>query len=483
MDPCHLEAYIYGFWFLVLFQYVPATSGGSFIRIIQPQWPIWSSARDTRSRAIVNAARLSLGSEPDGLARGVYVDLAVVIIRTMPRKKLPRRSRGLYSPLQLAGKSLQWFFENFLVDHPALEPSFIRVVALMAPVLVELKLGAPRHAPDLPTYYNELSGLIQDAERQAEKQALALYASWRFRFQQYGFSIAGAGEDFSVCRTTRSWANKDLPQRLNGLAGDFEKDDDDDDEEQPNPPPNPNSSSAAQSKQEKARNTLIDSYTLVAPSYIDARREEIDQLCDDAEDEDDEESEDRDDVHASGVPRSDFTRIDEARRAAEDALRMRARAQRLHQDFDAKVEVLKNEIRAGRSGPRVQRSMAEAEQQLANHLANYREAVASCRTAMTDLVSILKPTQNDTLRPFSEADINLYHRFTFAASDSRSFYETRTPEDFFSGQENTVWSGVLHLGTQLAEDYLRYIEGQVRQWELEEIQRRSHVYFPSYDTQ
>ncbi|KAF7332655.1 hypothetical protein MKEN_00148300 [Mycena kentingensis (nom. inval.)] len=212
MDPRHLEAYIYGFWTMLLCNPLGGNWTG-LIRILQPQWPIWSSTKDL-SKRLADTSFLSTVTTPDKDARGKYVDFAIVIVQTAPRlDPLPHFIR-IYLHYGIAGMTLNAFFDHFLPNNLHLQPSLLRVVGLLAPIMLELKLGPPRHAVDLWCFHLTLSNLFSEGQEQAEQQALSLWASWRFRGQVSLISVAVSGDYMRLRRSTRKRGVATLKQEI-----------------------------------------------------------------------------------------------------------------------------------------------------------------------------------------------------------------------------------------------------------------------------
>nr|GAT43569.1 predicted protein [Mycena chlorophos] len=469
MDPRHLETYIYGFWAMALFGYASSRQT-NLIRLIQSQFPIWSSQRDLATRNLLNNGGISAATQPDGTARGVFVDLAVIIPITEPRKKLKKRTRGLWPTAGLAGKSLDWFYANVVARFPALEPAFLRVIGLLAPLLIELKRGPPRHASSLSGFYLRLCQLLEAAKEQVEKQAMALYGSWRYRSQDHVFVIAASGDYFVVGRVQRSWANfRDVPD-----DGDVDGDVGDDvasDQSDGIVPVGPLDGSSQSRRDQASAAAELAAFERCRPADIQASMARIDALCEDFESE----SETDDECDEFGAPIDDtYTEIEELRLKAKAQEAKCRKAARALAEFDSDAGTNRRSARPATTTSRSQQKM-----KLQVKLEDAEEDFAQ---AARNFARLLKPVLNDTLGPFQVEDLELYHRSQ--ANLDAFFYETRSPQDLFADQVQLdgplEWSGVLRLGTALADEYLQFIDEDVKQLEDEELQRRKEVKFPDY---
>ncbi|KAF7294169.1 hypothetical protein HMN09_01145300 [Mycena chlorophos] len=426
MDPRHLEAYAYGFWAMLLFGYASSRQV-NVIRLVQTQFPIWSSPRDMATRTLLNNGGVSAATQPDGTARGVFVDLAVVIPITEPRKTLKRRTNGLWPTANLAGKSLDWFYTNVVAKVPALEPTFVRVVGLKAPLLVELKRGPPRHASSLFSFYWRLWQLLKVAKRQAEKQAVALFGSWRYRRQDRVFIVAGSGDYFAVAQPVRAWANlRDIPANSPVDSGDAASDgqveaaDDESDSDDISDDASASTPSSIGTKSRRdryhAQRSLL-AYENCRPADIQANMAQIDILCEGLEAES--EPEDGYDEYGAAI---------DATHHEVEVLRRKAKTQEAN--FNKAAQALSafasgSNRRSARPGPQ-----SNSTQQQTN-LENKRDdAEVGFGQAARSFALVVKPVLNDTLGPFRTDDVELYHR-SEAGLDS-SFYETRSPQELFN---------------------------------------------------
>ncbi|KAF7332641.1 hypothetical protein MKEN_00146900 [Mycena kentingensis (nom. inval.)] len=461
MNPRHLEVQEYGHWIAKLQSFAPV--GKSLIRNIHPQHGIWSSEPDTtrNTNNLLNISAISNNTTPDGAARGCYVDIAAVIPLPAPRKKLPRRSRGLCPPSDFVGKTVQWFFDSVLAVRSYIEPSFLRIIGLLAPLLVELKLGAPRNAPDMETYHGKLSSLLSSAQTQGLKQALALFGSWRFRYQGSVILIAGAGDDFTVCRVTRGWG------RRRRLKAPEEREEEGAEKEEVLP------SAAASAAQAK-----LNEYDARPPVDIDENMKEIDDYVDQLEDysESEVDSDDSDEeLHPTGLTKARYKEVQPLRTDALAKYRVAKRARKdriqfaaqLH-EYGGRAQRTRNVVMADGGQERLE-ALEQAEQDAAEEFESAAQALARA----------LPPVRHDTLRAFPAADMDIYHRSLDLDADD-PFYEKRTAEEFFKGNGDTPWSRVLHVGSKEADDFFRYIERDIRRCEAKERERRRGLVFPSY---
>ncbi|KAJ7841288.1 hypothetical protein B0H13DRAFT_2210107 [Mycena leptocephala] len=145
----------------------------------------------------------------DGDAKGVYVDIAILLPISEPR--FPE-DLGELGP-QVAGKSLAYFF-NEILPHliPGISPRCVRVIGFEAPVLGELKKLPPRHAMRVGSFHSSLTRLLNEATLQAEAQATCLFCSSRFGTQDEVLLLAGAGDYYQIRRVSREWSWTKLPE-------------------------------------------------------------------------------------------------------------------------------------------------------------------------------------------------------------------------------------------------------------------------------
>ncbi|KAF7302238.1 hypothetical protein MIND_00790800 [Mycena indigotica] len=575
MDPRHLEAYIYGFWTMLLLRHI--SHERHVIRLLQPQWPIWSS-QDDNDKRMLDMSLLSTKTTPDGGARGVYVDLAIVIVQTEPRWKVLRYAQGVISVAKLAGQTLGWFFENLyaMPMFAAFEPAFLRVVGLRAPILLELKLGPPRHSLCMADFHRKLTALLQAAKRQAEKQARALYASWRFIGQEFVITVAVAGEYMTMRRWTRKWGRRTILQnirsandlvRLRGIhpppgegellelfaSNEHPANSETDSnrstspfqipaqsdsvplagnqprsvtvkglrwaDEEPNdgdfvPETASQSSESGTSDSEAAEyhsdagsgesdgdidetdhtvEELIEMYQAKLSEYdfrptgiLDRHRERIARYCERLDELEVEANDDAEVLNKSGLPKSRMSEIRKLRGEAQTTFEARNAARDAYYDYGTLIaETLATQ--AGDSGGVKTRFRKKHETILENHearlaayLEEYNAAQAAFRTAARTLGASMPPTQGGLSPPFSDDDLDIYNHSLTASPGDVPFFEKNDPARFFAGEEDTAWTGVIRLGSDLAEKYLQYIEDVVREFEDEELERRSKVKFPQY---
>nr|GAT46525.1 predicted protein [Mycena chlorophos] len=454
-DPRHMEVYTYGFWTMVLFG-LAASRQTNLIRLIQPQWPIHISPRDA---AILTNPGISARTQPDGSARGVFVDLAVSIVVTKPRVELKKRSAGDCPPKSFAARTLEWLFTNQLPKFPSLEPSFLKVWGLLAPLLLELKRGPPRHARNLFIFYKYLCRLLELAKRQAEKQALTLYGSGRYRYQTRLFAIAGAGDYFYMAEITRSWA-----ESQNAPDDDDDGNEDEASVEDDSPPSLPQPGGQASPRDEAMRK--LQKYEGCRPSEIAKHRETIDKLWNIVV----EEVKNDDQYSQDGTRLSLLSALATLRSTAKQAETTFLDAAQRLEDFENAEDPHR---RSGRLHEQEKKKLKDARNAA-------RSAFVRAASALADQVA---PIQEDTLVPFLEDDIELYHRSKQPEDTGTSFYETLSPAEFFSSQVQAdgelKWSGVLRLGTSLADQYLEFANKYVEQLEDEEMKRRRNVRFPA----
>ncbi|KAJ7257527.1 hypothetical protein B0H12DRAFT_1111068 [Mycena haematopus] len=157
----------------------------------------------------------------DGDAKGVCVDIAILLPITEPR--FPE-DLGELGP-RVAGKTLAYFFNEILPALiPRISPRCVRVIGFETPVLGELKKLPPRHAMRIGSFHSSLIRLLNEAALQAEAQATCLFCSSRFGTQDEVLLLAGAGDYYQIRRVSREWSWTKLPENekftsdtLNGL--------------------------------------------------------------------------------------------------------------------------------------------------------------------------------------------------------------------------------------------------------------------------
>ncbi|KAJ7764564.1 hypothetical protein DFH07DRAFT_811647 [Mycena maculata] len=202
-DPRRLEHYNYTYW--------TAEAAAFLVRghlkhcLVAPQLPIYVSPKESVSAD----ADTSRQTAADGDAKGVCVDIAILLPITEPR--FPE-DLGELGP-RVAGKSLAYFF-NKILPHlmPGISPRCVRVIGLEAPVLGELKKLPPRHAMRIGSFRFSLIRLLNEATLQAEAQATCLFCSSRFGTQDEVLLLAGAGDCYQIRRVSREWSWTKLPQ-------------------------------------------------------------------------------------------------------------------------------------------------------------------------------------------------------------------------------------------------------------------------------
>ncbi|KAF8189261.1 hypothetical protein K438DRAFT_1833212 [Mycena galopus ATCC 62051] len=202
-DPRRLEHYNYTYW--------TAEAAAFLVRghlrhcLVAPQLPIYVSPKESMS----SDADTSRQTAADSDAKGVYVDIAILLPITEPR--FPE-DLGELGP-RVAGKSLAYFF-NEILPHliPGISPRCIRVIGFEAPVLGELKKLPPRHAMRIGPFHSSLTRLLNEATLQAEAQATCLFCSSRFGTQDEVLLLAGAGDRYQIRRVSRQWSWTKLPE-------------------------------------------------------------------------------------------------------------------------------------------------------------------------------------------------------------------------------------------------------------------------------
>ncbi|KAJ7241741.1 hypothetical protein C8J57DRAFT_1726509 [Mycena rebaudengoi] len=161
---------------------------GKDVLLICPQFPVYVSVRDADP-----ARRITM---PDRLAKGVYVDHAVLLPRLSPRSALP------------AGSSLQ---QELLKALSTLDSSAwrrIRVDGLEVPILEEKKRSPTRHPADLEHYLEDIEERLRAARKQVATQCVLLFSSPRFSTQNTVILLATAGPFYQVSVASRELGDK-----------------------------------------------------------------------------------------------------------------------------------------------------------------------------------------------------------------------------------------------------------------------------------
>ncbi|KAJ7234305.1 hypothetical protein B0H12DRAFT_162240 [Mycena haematopus] len=95
---------------------------------------------------------------------------------------------------------------------------------------------------------------------------------------------------------------------------------------------------------------------------------------------------------------------------------------------------------------------------------------------LADVLNVSPSTDRTTPR-FSHDALNDLHRIT---TDGDLFFESEDPEKYFSvdsEDEPLAWSRVLHLGSDLSNQYMTRIQAFIRTFEEREAERRNNVFF------
>ncbi|KAF7374668.1 hypothetical protein MSAN_00351800 [Mycena sanguinolenta] len=204
-DPRRLEHYNYTYWTGDLVSIL--IHGQLKNCLIAPQFPVYVSPKEPSDPDDSFGSGLTVA---DSEAQGVCVDIAIVTPIVQPRQD-PEEWGALAQ--HVAGKSLAHFFEEILPQHlPRLSPRFLWVSGFEAPLLVELKPLAKRHADDIEVFHRSATGLLTEGALQGEAQALCLFCSSRFATQDVAIIVCGAGDLWRVRKVTRSWAKWKLIQ-------------------------------------------------------------------------------------------------------------------------------------------------------------------------------------------------------------------------------------------------------------------------------
>ncbi|KAJ7644508.1 hypothetical protein FB45DRAFT_1116007 [Roridomyces roridus] len=207
-NPRRLEHYNYTYWtgdlVSLLFR------GGLKNFLVAPQFPMYVSPKE-RELDAPPSFDSSMITEADADARGVYVDIAIVMPILQPRLGASvKEDWGTLAP-KIANQSMASFFTNILPTRlGSLSPRCVSVPGFIAPVVVELKRLPVRSAKNVDEYCTNLAGLLMSGKGQAEEQAICLFSSARFATQDDVFIVAGAGEYYQICWVTRRWAWKKL---------------------------------------------------------------------------------------------------------------------------------------------------------------------------------------------------------------------------------------------------------------------------------
>jgi hypothetical protein len=162
-----------------------------------------------------NAGNISLDTIPDNKARGVYVDLSILL------------PRAVYSD----GSSTVWNLQSFLsrVSHISKMHREVRIESLDVSLLLELKRPPPRHLGSVLSLLRQVIKSLRNGQHQAMQQAHCLFSSPKYAKQKSVMLIAATGEWWTFSQRSR----KDF--RYHGafempLGGPPDDDDEPDDE-------------------------------------------------------------------------------------------------------------------------------------------------------------------------------------------------------------------------------------------------------------
>lgn len=189
IDPRHLEHYTYPSWTTTAAMFIlrhALPNGSSFI--VAPQFPIYTSPRDLLNHILgtmpdpnvsvdpdlSDVINISTVTVPDKTARSVFVDVAIMTPVPVPR-------RGLKLKVKPQHQKPTSVYD--VLSNKALNPRYLDVDELLAPILIELKPGPTRHPKDLDTFLTAVMFRLRAAQQQATEQSFCLFASWRFASQ------------------------------------------------------------------------------------------------------------------------------------------------------------------------------------------------------------------------------------------------------------------------------------------------------------
>lgn len=174
-----------------------------------PQCEVYNSDLDMRN-SLAGAADnpdVSLTTQADSSARGVKIDLAVVLHHPYVHVDSPN--------LPLDGKTSTTINELFEYicdpDNPGggvFDPtkySVLRIAQTDLVLYIEIKPPVSRRG-DLPTYLRNVHRGVRDATEDADQQFSCAMLSWRYSHCESAWLLGGAGDVFSLRRAIRHGA-------------------------------------------------------------------------------------------------------------------------------------------------------------------------------------------------------------------------------------------------------------------------------------
>ena len=137
-----------------------------------------------------NTGNISLDTIPDNKARGVYVDLSILL------------PRAVYSD----GPSTVWQnLQSFLsrVSHISTTHREVRIESLDVSLLLELKRPPSRHLGSVLSLLRQVIKSLRNGQQQAMQQAHCLFSSPKYAKQKSVMLIAAAGEWWTFYQLSR----------------------------------------------------------------------------------------------------------------------------------------------------------------------------------------------------------------------------------------------------------------------------------------
>jgi len=166
-------------------------AGAEDVFLICPQFPVYISPRDAEPDPDVTL--------PDSRAKGVYVDVTLLLVRGSQTKgnlKLSEAFRRAYN------------LRNHDLHH------FLDITVLEVPLLEEKKRAPTRHPRDLEAHVNSIWNALAAAQSQVVTQAKILFSSPRFAAQDLVVLVASSGEYYRLAVLSRGHeALSTLPPR------------------------------------------------------------------------------------------------------------------------------------------------------------------------------------------------------------------------------------------------------------------------------
>jgi hypothetical protein len=190
-NPRHLEHFEY----IHYLSDAQACTAGSPDLHVTAQFPIWRSPKDKQLDHGDVDVDASFATTADVAAKGVYTDLATILIHVAPHPEANLEMADLMASLS-----------SLLTAHGYVDPRIFSVVQVEAITLYEIKRGPWRHPTSVESFLRRLEILMTSAQSQSQTQGLFLFCSIRFAQQDEVLLVAGAGDYWSLSHMTRSQA-------------------------------------------------------------------------------------------------------------------------------------------------------------------------------------------------------------------------------------------------------------------------------------